>query len=90
MAQLIGFQKMLLSPPMYILGSYSASRLKKSTLMPMASGNRPRTVVMAVRSTGRRRVRPPCTIMGTISVKGSMSSSPRSSSALRRSMSRLV
>ena len=47
-----GPQKITLSPPIYIFGSHSENIEKKSIFNPIANGINPRTVVMAVRSTG--------------------------------------
>ena len=56
MAKLMGLKKITLSPPKKILGSHSFTKEKKSIFKPEANGNNPRIVVMAVKSTGRRRV----------------------------------
>ena len=60
--QAIGPQKATLSPPRKNCGSNSVTKVKKLKLKPMANGIRPKTVVIAVSSTGLRRVAPPCTM----------------------------
>ena len=54
----MGPQKATLSPPIENFGSKCVYKLKKSMLMPIANGNKPSTVVMAVSNTGRNRVFP--------------------------------
>ena len=62
-----GPQKITLSPPIYTCGSPVANSEKKLMLSPMANGISPRTVVMAVNNTGRKRAFPPFTIASKIS-----------------------
>ena len=54
-----GPQKITLSPPIYIFGSRSESKEKKSMLRPIARGIKPRTVVIAVSTTGLSLAVPP-------------------------------
>ena len=59
----IGPQKTTLSPPKKICGSFSVNRVKKLMFIPVANGISPSTVVIAVKSTGRKRVLPDCTMV---------------------------
>ncbi len=63
----IGPQIAVLSPPMKILASQVATKLKKSMLKPTASGIKPNTVVIAVSSTGLKRVPPDLTMISKTS-----------------------
>ena len=59
-------------------------------LSPVASGIRPRMVVMAVKSTGRKRAAPPKTMASRASKRGSICSKGMPNSSFLRAMSSWV
>ena len=64
----MGPQKSAFCPPQYSSGFPLLSKPTKLTFSPIASGNKPSTVVIAVNKTGLSLVRPDSIMVSFISV----------------------